>query len=194
MQPKDMVGAQALCAKQRILASVGMVRREVVFWNLDTLTKVGEAVMPTISQLDTRRPFTVTNSVASRSMAYLPSTLGTVFVCSGTETVLLQYDCRRFRLQRHVFTATIPSSLHVCWNPSVTRTATNLEQGSWLLVGDVAGDITAYNCKTLEQVGKYKAHTPGLQEAGGSLVNDLVFWPRIGGVVSDLVRVWRAVV
>ena len=183
-QPKDMVGAQVLCSKQRILASVGMVRREVVFWNADTLTKVGEALMPTISQLDSRRPFTVTNSVASRSMAYLPSTLGSVYVCSGTETMILQYDCRRFRVQRHLFTSTIPSSLRTAWNPSVTRTATNIEQGSWLLVGDVAGDVTAYNCKTLEQVGKYQAHTAGLQDAAGSLVTDIVFWPRIGGVVS----------
>jgi hypothetical protein len=31
-----MVGAQALCLKQRILVTVGLVRREVVFCNLGT--------------------------------------------------------------------------------------------------------------------------------------------------------------
>ena len=64
--------------------------------------------------------------------------------------------------------------MHVAWNPTVTRTATNLEQGSWLIVGDVAGDITAYNCKTLEEVGKYKAHFEGLHDASGCQVTQVV--------------------
>ena len=63
---------------------------QVVFWNLDTLTKAAEALMPTISQVDQRHPYTMTHSVASRSMAYLPSTIGAVFVSSGTETMILQ--------------------------------------------------------------------------------------------------------
>ena len=182
-QPKDMVGAHVLCKKQRIIVSVGLVRREVVFWNLDTLTKAGEANIPTISQVDSRRPFTLTKSVSSRSIAYLPSTLGSVFLCSGTETMIVQYDCRRFRVQRHLFTPQTPSCMSVAWNPSVTRTATNLEAGSWLIVGDIEGDVTVYNCKTLEQVGKYHAHNQGFDDTRSNPVTSVAFWPQ-GGIVS----------
>jgi hypothetical protein len=94
-QPKDMVGALMPCPKQRILVSLGLVRREIIFWNLDSYARVGEAIIPSITHIDSHRPFTVTNSVAGRSMAYLPTTLGVVFLCSGTEPMILLYDCRR---------------------------------------------------------------------------------------------------
>jgi WD40 repeat protein len=73
--------------------------------------------------------------------------------------------------------------MHVAWNPSMKRTATNLEVGSWLIVGDISGDVTAYNCKTFELVGKYKAHLPGLHDHAGSLVNQVLLWPS-GGIIS----------
>ena len=77
--------------------------------------------------------------------------------------------------------------MRVVWNPSVTRMATNLEAGSWLLVGDIVGDITAYNCKTLEQVGKYKAHGDGaaVQKKEAAHVRDVVFWPQVAGVTCS---------
>lgn len=182
-QPKDLVGALALASKHRILVSIGLVRREVIFWNLDKMSKAAEVLLPTITKVDPRRPFTANNTVACRSMAYLQTRLGAVFVCSGSEPMIVQYDCRRFRMQRHLFTSATPSCMHVAWNPDVAHRGTNLEAGSWLLVGDVTGLVTAYSCKTFEVVGKYQAHTQALG-GSGCQVNQVVLWSKGGGIVS----------
>lgn len=197
-QPKDMVGALCLLGRHRLLATVGMVRRELVFWNLDTYSKVKEVLVPSATEALRDRgrggmaevkvtelkapPQTVAppKTVAGRSMAYLPSNQGLLYVCTGTDSMILQFDCRRFRLRETIIPPFTPSCLCVCWNPSVSRSVSHVEQGSWLLVGDVNGDVACLNCKTHELVGRYHAHDKSVQLGQGSFVNQVLLWPKVG--------------
>lgn len=89
--------------------------------------------------------------------------------------MILQFDCRRFRLRETIIPPFTPSCLCVCWNPSVSRSVSHVEQGSWLLVGDVNGDVACLNCKTHELVGRYHAHDKSVQLGQGSFVNQVCF-------------------
>lgn len=44
------MGALCLLGRHRLLATVGMVRRELVFWNLDTYSKVKEVLVPSATE------------------------------------------------------------------------------------------------------------------------------------------------
>lgn len=151
-QPKDMVGAVQLLPRHSLFATVSMVRREVLFWNSDTHARVGYAVMPSLSEVKPSCSFVPSKAVAGRSAAYLPTSAGTLYVASGTDAMILQYDCRRFRVRREIFPAQTPSCLCTTWNPSTPRNMTNVEAAMWLLVGDVDGYVACFECKDHTQV------------------------------------------
>ena len=172
-QPKDMVGAAQMLPRHSLFATVSMIRREVYFWNSDTHVRVGHAMMPSLSEVKPSCSFVPSRAVAGRSMAYLPTSGGTLYVASGTDAMILQYDCRRFRVRREIFPPHSPSCMCSAWNPGMSRNTTNVEAAMWLLVGDVDGHVTCYECKNHTQVSRiahlmcpYDAGLPGNRPSG----------------------------
>jgi hypothetical protein len=151
-QPKDMIGAAQVLQRHSLLATFSMIRREVYFWNIDTHVRVGYATVPSLSEVNPACGILPSKTVAGRSMAYLPSSGGTLYVASGTDALILQYDCRRFRVRREIFPPNNPSCMCTAWNPSMARNMSNVEAVMWLLVGDVDGYVSCYECKNHTQV------------------------------------------
>jgi len=176
-QSKDMVSCSVLCTRQRIVASFALVRPNLCFWSLDTLSKAGEALIPSASELQGG----AAKVVAGRSLAYHATAEGALFVSSGTTQVILVYDCRKFRLAHKIAHVAVPSSLAVVRDPDAPATRP-ADSAAWLLVGDVEGAVSVLDASTFVLVGRYSAHSPGLAggNTGGSLVSSVALWPDLG--------------
>eukprot|EP00960_Hanusia_phi_P019686 581338-Hanusia_phi.AAC.3 len=179
-QPKDMVGAAVVCTRHRLIVTIGMVKRDLIFWNLESHEKVHSTIVPSMTEIEAPTSVSQTKAVASRSLAYLQTSRGAVFVSSGTENLILEYDCRKFRVVNKIFSQSVPSCLCIARIPNSLQPISNMENAFWLLVGDINGEVTAYNCKTLQISGKYKAHDWCLEEQTGLNVNSIVVWPKVG--------------
>jgi len=178
---KDMVGASLLLSRHSLFATYGMVRRELTFWNSDTYEQVGHASVPSLTELRPQQSMTPARAVAPRSMAYLATSQGTLYVSSGTDAVILDYDCRRFKIRRELYMPHAVSALCTTWNPEAPKSGgINLEFNSWLVVGDVEGFITCFDCKHHQQVGKFKPHENGITYPMGSAVGAIAMWPKVG--------------
>lgn len=179
-QPKDMVGHALLLSRHSLFVTFGMIRRELVFWNSDTHVRVGSSIVPSLTEIRPSQAFVPSKAVAGRSSAYLPSSGGTLYVASGSDAMILQYDCRRFKIRREIFPLHTPSCLCTTWDPNVPRSYSNIDAISWLLVGDVNGFVTCFDCKTHALVGKYRAHDPGLRFPQGNIVTCIQRWHKVG--------------
>ena len=179
-QPKDMVGAAVVCTRHRLIVTIGMVKRDLIFWNLESHEKVYSTLVPSMTEIEAPTAVSQTKAVASRSLAYLQTSRGAVFVSSGTENLILEYDCRKFRVVNKIFPQSVPSCMSITRIPHALQANSNMENAFWLLVGDIDGEVAAYNCKTFQVAGRYKAHDWFLEEQTGLNVNAIILWPKVG--------------